>query len=147
MGLAVAHMLIKQTPRARNQLKIITKLQWTGKQAMEFEKAWLLLADIYIQSGKHDLAQDLLMKCTTHNMVGTNHNIEMIWVFFSLCLVYVAFLVVFALCSLVARPGSIVASYRRKTRPIRTQPGSTRKRGNMVSVLAPQLVRARVSTS
>ena len=63
-------MLLKQVPRARNQLKIISKLQWTAQNAEDFEQAWLLLADLYIQSGKFDMAVDLLKKCIQYNRVG-----------------------------------------------------------------------------
>eukprot|EP00455_Lapot_gusevi_P005053 TRINITY_DN12130_c0_g1_i4.p1 TRINITY_DN12130_c0_g1~~TRINITY_DN12130_c0_g1_i4.p1 ORF type:complete len:144 (-),score=53.20 TRINITY_DN12130_c0_g1_i4:36-431(-) len=35
--------------------------------ATEFERSWLLLADIYIQVGKYDLATELCQKCLTHN--------------------------------------------------------------------------------
>ena len=28
LGMATAHMILKQTPKARNQLKRISKLQW-----------------------------------------------------------------------------------------------------------------------
>lgn len=40
------------------------------QEAEEFEQSWLLLADIYIQGGKLDLAMELLKKCTTYNQVG-----------------------------------------------------------------------------
>ena len=69
LGLAIAHMMTNEVPRARNQLKIISKLPWIAKHSMEFEKSWLILADIYIQAGKYDLAQDLLIKCVQHNKV------------------------------------------------------------------------------
>ncbi len=69
LALAVAHMLVKQLPRARNQLKTSSKQQWLAKDAVTFEKTWLLLADIYIQSGKYDLAQDLLGRCIKYNKV------------------------------------------------------------------------------
>lgn len=39
------------------------------QEAEEFERSWLLLADIYIQSGKHDLANDLLKRCLQYNQV------------------------------------------------------------------------------
>ena len=41
------------------------------QEAEEFEQSWLLLADIYIQGGKLDLAMELLKKCTTYNQVGS----------------------------------------------------------------------------
>jgi tetratricopeptide repeat protein 21B len=66
-GLATAYMLLKQPPRARNQLKRVTKLEWSEEFCNEFEKSWLLLADIYIKGGKFDLATDLLKKVLSYN--------------------------------------------------------------------------------
>ena len=54
LAMATAYMILKQTPRARNQLKRIAKMNWSIVDADEFEKSWLLLADIYIHSGKYD---------------------------------------------------------------------------------------------
>ncbi|KAJ3319716.1 Tetratricopeptide repeat protein 21B [Boothiomyces sp. JEL0866] len=59
-GTSVGFLLLKQTPRARNQLKRISKMDWSPNK--EIEKCWLLLADIYIQGGKYDLATELLKK-------------------------------------------------------------------------------------
>ncbi|KAJ3123687.1 Tetratricopeptide repeat protein 21B [Physocladia obscura] len=67
LGIAVACMLLKQPPRARNQLKRIVKMDWNAKWADHYERAWLLLADIHIQGGKYDLATDLLKRCLTKN--------------------------------------------------------------------------------
>ncbi|KAK2562076.1 Tetratricopeptide repeat protein 21B [Acropora cervicornis] len=67
LGMATAYMYLKQTPRARNQLKRIAKMNWNAWDADEFERSWLLLADIYIQSGKFDMAGDLLKKCLQYN--------------------------------------------------------------------------------
>ncbi|KAJ8385445.1 hypothetical protein AAFF_G00188970 [Aldrovandia affinis] len=67
LGMATAYMILKQTPRARNQLKRIAKMSWNDIDADEFEKSWLLLADIYIQSGKYDMAGELLKRCLHHN--------------------------------------------------------------------------------
>ncbi|XP_066543938.1 tetratricopeptide repeat protein 21B isoform X2 [Amia ocellicauda] len=67
LGMATAYMILKQTPRARNQLKRIAKMNWNAIDADEFEKSWLLLADIYIQSGKYDMAGELLKRCLRHN--------------------------------------------------------------------------------
>ncbi|XP_004081785.1 tetratricopeptide repeat protein 21B [Oryzias latipes] len=67
LAMATAYMMLKQTPRARNQLKLIAKMNWNLADADEFEKSWLLLADIYIHSGKFDLAGDLLKRCLNHN--------------------------------------------------------------------------------
>ncbi|XP_057707752.1 tetratricopeptide repeat protein 21B-like isoform X2 [Corythoichthys intestinalis] len=67
LGIATASMMLKQMPQARNQLKHITKMIWNIVDAEEFEKSWLLLANIYIHSGKYDLADDLLKRCLNHN--------------------------------------------------------------------------------
>ncbi|XP_035377935.1 tetratricopeptide repeat protein 21B [Electrophorus electricus] len=67
LAMATAYMIMKQTPRARNQLKRIAKMNWNIIDADEFEKSWLLLADIYIQSGKYDMAGELLKRCLRHN--------------------------------------------------------------------------------
>ncbi|XP_077010168.1 tetratricopeptide repeat protein 21B isoform X2 [Tamandua tetradactyla] len=67
LGMATAYMILKQTPRARNQLKRIAKMNWNPIDAEEFEKSWLLLADIYIQSAKYDMAEELLKRCLRHN--------------------------------------------------------------------------------
>ncbi len=49
LGMATAHQLLKQTPRARNQLKRVAKHSWNFEDAEQLERCWLLLADIYIQ--------------------------------------------------------------------------------------------------
>ncbi|KAK2509919.1 hypothetical protein MC885_009975 [Smutsia gigantea] len=67
LGMATAYMILKQTPRARNQLKRIAKMNWNAVDAEDFEKSWLLLADIYIQSAKYDMAEELLKRCLRHN--------------------------------------------------------------------------------
>uniref|UniRef100_A0A2D4EQ19 Tetratricopeptide repeat protein 21B n=2 Tax=Micrurus corallinus TaxID=54390 RepID=A0A2D4EQ19_MICCO len=67
LGMATAYMILKQTPRARNQLKRISKMNWNPIDAEEFEKSWLSLADIYIQSSKYDMASELLKRCLRHN--------------------------------------------------------------------------------
>uniref|UniRef100_A0A8C5BGI6 Tetratricopeptide repeat domain 21B n=1 Tax=Gadus morhua TaxID=8049 RepID=A0A8C5BGI6_GADMO len=67
LAMATAFMILKQPPRARNQLKRIAKMSWSVLDADEFEKSWLLLADIYIHSGKYDMAGELLKRCLRHN--------------------------------------------------------------------------------
>ena len=71
LGMAIGHMILKQTPRARNQLKRIAKMTWNSEDADEFEQSWLKLADIYVQAGKYDMAMELLKKCTRYNQVAT----------------------------------------------------------------------------
>ena len=70
-GMAAAYMVLKQTPRARNQLKRVGKNTWNMEDAEDLEKSWLLLSDIYIQSGKFDMATELLKRCLQYNKVGT----------------------------------------------------------------------------
>ncbi|XP_078391007.1 tetratricopeptide repeat protein 21B [Cetorhinus maximus] len=67
LAVAQACVVLKLIPRARNQLKRITKINWNLKDAEEFEKSWLLLADIYIKAGKYDLATELLKRCLQYN--------------------------------------------------------------------------------
>jgi len=63
-------MMLKQSPRARNQLKRLMKAPWNMEDAEDLEKAWLLMADIYIQSNKHDLALETLKKAIAYNKVS-----------------------------------------------------------------------------
>ena len=65
--LATAHILLKQSQRARTQLKRVAKYQWTFEEAEYLERCWLLLADLYIQANKADLAGELLSKILEHN--------------------------------------------------------------------------------
>lgn len=67
VGLATAHQLLKQTPKARNHLKRLAKLPYNSEFADDFERGWLLLADIYIGSSKYDLAEELLKKALKYN--------------------------------------------------------------------------------
>lgn len=47
--MAMAFLLAKQAPRARNLLKRLGKAAWVAQYSEELEKGWLLLADMYIQ--------------------------------------------------------------------------------------------------
>ena len=67
LGLARAHVLLKQTPRARNHLKRVSKNTWTFEDAEYLERCWLLLAEIYTQASKWDLATELLKRILQHN--------------------------------------------------------------------------------
>lgn len=42
-------------------------MEWNTEYGAEIEKCWLLLADIYIQGGKYDLATELLKKVSAVN--------------------------------------------------------------------------------
>ncbi|KAG5885606.1 hypothetical protein JTB14_024787 [Gonioctena quinquepunctata] len=67
LGIATGYTLMKQGQRAKNQLKRIVKSNWTFEDAEYLERCWLLLADYYIQSGKYDIAIELINKVTQHN--------------------------------------------------------------------------------
>jgi tetratricopeptide repeat protein 21B len=71
LGLATAYMLLKQIPRARNQLKRVAKNVWNFEDAEYLERCWLLLADIYIQNNKYDMANELLHRVLQHNRACT----------------------------------------------------------------------------
>ena len=66
-GMANALMLLRQVPKARNQLKRIHKMTYNPDYADDFERGWLMLANIYIGNGKYDLAQDLCKRCLVYN--------------------------------------------------------------------------------
>ncbi|KAL7035416.1 hypothetical protein ACKWTF_008359 [Chironomus riparius] len=66
-GMAACYVMLKQGQRAKNQLKRISKNLWTFEDAEYLERSWLLLADIYIQASKYDIASDLLQKVLKHN--------------------------------------------------------------------------------
>jgi len=70
--LAMSQGLIiqKQHTKARNQLKRVADLAKKGYNPDfmdDFERAWLLLAEIYIQSSKYDLASSLCHLAKDHN--------------------------------------------------------------------------------
>lgn len=67
LGMATAFMIQKQMPKARNQLKRISKMSFDKELADDFERSYLLLSDIYIQRGKYDLAQELCKRCLNYN--------------------------------------------------------------------------------
>lgn len=70
--LAMSQGLIiqKQVTKARNQLKRIADLAkkaYNPEFMDDFERAWLLLSEIYIQSSKYDLASSLCHLAKDHN--------------------------------------------------------------------------------
>ena len=67
LGVSTAYMIEKAPNKARNYLKRMAKMPYNQDYAEEFEKAYLMLADIYIGRGKFDLAQDLCKKCLSFN--------------------------------------------------------------------------------
>ncbi|CAB3383131.1 Hypothetical predicted protein [Cloeon dipterum] len=67
LAISMAYLILKQSTRARNQLKRVAKHPWNFEEAEYLEKNWLLLAELYIQSGKYDSASELLNKVLVHN--------------------------------------------------------------------------------
>ena len=67
LAMAQACSLLKQVPKARTQLKRLAKAPWALAEADDLERSWLLLADIYCQGGKFDLALELLQRCVKYN--------------------------------------------------------------------------------
>lgn len=63
----MAHTLLKQGQRAKNQLKRVSKSTWTFEDSTYLERSWLLLVDYYIQSAKFDIASDLINKIIQYN--------------------------------------------------------------------------------
>ncbi|RHY82764.1 hypothetical protein DYB26_007382 [Aphanomyces astaci] len=53
--------------KARNQLKRIAKMNYDAAIPDEFERSYILLADIYVNRAKYDLAQELCKKALQHN--------------------------------------------------------------------------------
>ncbi|XP_003221910.1 tetratricopeptide repeat protein 21A [Anolis carolinensis] len=67
LAMAQAYVILKHTPKARTQLKRLTKVNWSLRDADELEKAWILLADIYCSTGKYDLATEQVRRCLRYN--------------------------------------------------------------------------------
>lgn len=67
LGMASGFIMLKQSQRAKNQLKRIAKGVWTFEDAEYLERCWLILADLYIQAGKNEIAVDLLQRVLEHN--------------------------------------------------------------------------------
>ena len=67
VGLAITLQMMKQTPKARNFLKRVAKANFNPAVDDDHERGWLLLADIYIQNGKFDLALEELKSATNAN--------------------------------------------------------------------------------
>ncbi len=59
LALARGFLLLKQPPKAKNQLKRLAKLPYRPEDGEELEAGCLLLADMQVAAGKYDLAQQL----------------------------------------------------------------------------------------
>ena len=67
LGMGMAYTLLKQSQRAKNQLKRVIKFIWSFEDAEYLERCWLLLADYYVQAAKFEMATELLRKILQHN--------------------------------------------------------------------------------
>jgi len=70
LAMSQALLITKASTKARNQLKRIAELarkSYNPAYAEDFEKAWLLLSDLYLQSGKPDMASQLCHLASSHN--------------------------------------------------------------------------------
>ncbi|XP_048367165.1 tetratricopeptide repeat protein 21A [Sphaerodactylus townsendi] len=67
LAMAQANLILKQTAKAKTQLKRLSKAAWSLTDAEELEKGWILLADIHCTNGKYDLATELLDRCLRYN--------------------------------------------------------------------------------
>lgn len=66
-GIALALVQLKQVQRAKTHLKRIARLNWSYEEAEYLERSWLLLADIYIQSNKFDVAESFVDRVLEYN--------------------------------------------------------------------------------
>jgi len=71
LGVARSYMVLKQTPKAKQQLKRVLGHRWNFEDADYLEQCWLLLADTYINQTKYDVASEILKTCVQHNAVCT----------------------------------------------------------------------------
>ncbi|XP_024530434.1 tetratricopeptide repeat protein 21B [Selaginella moellendorffii] len=64
---AVALMILNQTGKAKAELRSIDRLTYKWNEGINFERAWLMLAQTYLQAGKLDVAEQLCRKCISYN--------------------------------------------------------------------------------
>ncbi|XP_046806712.1 tetratricopeptide repeat protein 21B-like [Lucilia cuprina] len=67
LGMATGLVQLKQTQRAKNHLKRLARVSWNFEEAEYLERSWLLLADIYVNANKWDVAEGLVDKVLQHN--------------------------------------------------------------------------------
>ena len=51
-AIAECFMILKQVPKARNQLKKLAKVNWNNEEGDDIEKCWLLLAATFMSVSK-----------------------------------------------------------------------------------------------
>ncbi|KAH3767764.1 tetratricopeptide repeat protein 21B [Pelomyxa schiedti] len=67
IALAIGHMALKQAPKARNQLRRLTKIPITNENLGRLERGHVLLAHLCIQNGKNEQALEYIEKCLEVN--------------------------------------------------------------------------------
>lgn len=67
VGLCTGLLIQKLPPKARSHLKRLEKIAYNQKFAGDFEKGWIMLANIYIQNGKYSNSQPLLERALMYN--------------------------------------------------------------------------------
>ena len=69
LGASRAYLMLRQTQKAKTQLKRLISYQWSLEDADYLERCWLLLADLYINQGKSDQATAVLRTVLQYNAV------------------------------------------------------------------------------
>lgn len=67
VGLSAVFIAMRQPLKARNNLKMLKKTYYTRELADDFEHGWLMLANLYINMQKYDLAIPQLENCIAAN--------------------------------------------------------------------------------
>lgn len=68
LGLAMAFVYQKQAQRAKTILKrVALKATWKFEEAEYLERSWLLMAELYFQSGKTNICVELVNKVLVYN--------------------------------------------------------------------------------
>jgi tetratricopeptide repeat protein 21B len=67
LAMATGFIILRQKPKARNQLKRISKMPFDPEYGDAFEQAWLCLAGMYFAGGKFDMATELCQKALKYN--------------------------------------------------------------------------------
>ena len=64
---AVGKQAINRDTDAKSMLRNFTKIPYTVEFAEEFEKGWLMLSQVFIDTDAKDSASELLQKCLKYN--------------------------------------------------------------------------------
>ncbi|KAJ7571605.1 hypothetical protein O6H91_01G168700 [Diphasiastrum complanatum] len=67
LAIAIGLTILRQSAKAKTQLRSIDKLVYKWDEGDDFEHAWLMLANVHMQAGKLDVAEQLCKKCLKYN--------------------------------------------------------------------------------